>query len=113
MKSDKRQFLLNRFLSLGSGWPILVWRVWLRKTLPLCIQAAFVQRAADLVDVLVTTQITNDLPGDGGLIAIAECIVEESTRVFSSVTSHGPVFVQSIVVNYNGDYVGLSSLKVW
>ena len=68
-------------------------------SLPFHVQAAFVQRAADLVDILLTTQITSELPGDGRLIAVAECIVEDSARVFSTVASHGPVFVQSVVVN--------------
>lgn len=75
-------------------------------------QTTLVERAAELVDVVLAAEVASELPGRDACAAAGrgdEGIVDDAARFLHLIAAGGPVRVQAVGVNGHGDDVLLAA----
>ena len=80
--------------------------------LALGVEAAFIQRASGLVAVRLAAEVAGQFPGDDGLRARGEGIIEDAAGVFVFVGADFVVFVEAHVIDKHRDNVSLACSEV-
>lgn len=82
------------------------------EALPFGIQSTFVQRAADLVLVILSAEVSGQFPGDGGGVPAGELVGENTPGVLHLVRADNPVLVEAHCVNENSEDIVLALLDL-
>jgi len=98
--------VLDGALAVGPGRRRGAQRAGEVEAVALDVQAAFVERAARLVGVVLASEVAGDFPGDGRLVVAAvEDVVHDTTWVLCRVIANAEVLVETHAVDYDGEDV--------